>query len=121
MKKSWAACLLLPTLILLSVGPVERASAAITINVTSLGDGVADASRCPSPTQCRLRDAIADAASGDSINVSVSGTIVLSNGALAISKNLSISGPGPSALTVSGNQASQVVTVTGTANVSFVG
>jgi predicted outer membrane repeat protein len=57
-----------------------------------------------------LRQAIVNAASGDTINfaVGLSGTIELTSGALAISKDLTITGPGPGALTISGNDASRI-------------
>ena len=50
-----------------------------------------------------LRDAIAIAAPGDTIQVNVSGVISLIGGPLVVRKNLSIVGPGAASLTVSGN------------------
>lgn len=58
-----------------------------------------------------LRQAIADAAPGDTIDFSVTGTIVLTGGELTINKNLTIAGPGAEALTVSGNNRSRVFNV----------
>jgi hypothetical protein len=57
-----------------------------------------------------LRDAIAAAAPGDTINFSLTlpATITLTSGELLISKNLTISGPGASSLTISGNNSSRV-------------
>ncbi len=86
-----------------------------TITVTSLGDGVANAANCPGAS-CRLRDAIADAASGDTINFSVTGTITLTAPAFAgnplvISKNLTITGPGAAQLTVSGNDITNILVI----------
>src|SRR6185503_14777140 len=49
---------------------------ASTITVTSLGDGAANAANCPGAS-CRLRDAIAAAAAGDTIDFSVTGQINL--------------------------------------------
>jgi len=47
-----------------------------------------------------LRDAIATAAVGDTINFAVTGTITLTNGELLIGKDLTILGPGPDNLTI---------------------
>src|SRR5882757_11369902 len=47
-----------------------------------------------------LRQALADASDGDTINFAVSGTISLTNGELVIDKNITISGPGSNLLTV---------------------
>jgi uncharacterized repeat protein (TIGR03803 family) len=55
-----------------------------------------------------LRNAIASANSGDTINIVVTGTITLTSGELAIGKNLTITGPGTASLTVSGNNSSRV-------------
>src|SRR5258706_12785192 len=74
-------------------------SRAATITVTSTADSGAGS----------LRDAIATASSGDTINISVTGTITLT-GTLMISKSLTISGPGASDLAVSGNNAARVFT-----------
>ncbi|MDQ4121753.1 MAG: putative Ig domain-containing protein [Acidobacteriota bacterium] len=62
---------------------------------------------------CSLREAIASAAAtGDTIKFSSffnsSKTITLTNGQLVIGKTLTIQGPGPNFLTVSGNNASRV-------------
>ncbi len=57
-----------------------------------------------------LRDAIANAAPGETVDFSVSGTITLTSGELAIDKNLIISGPGASNLVI------QRSTDTGTPN-----
>jgi hypothetical protein len=55
-----------------------------------------------------LRQAIADAASSDTITFAVSGTITLSSSSLQISKNLNIDGSGQS-ITISGNNALQIM------------
>src|SRR4051812_3277681 len=67
---------------------------AATRTVTSLADD---------GTAGTLRSQIAASTSGDTINFSVTGTISLlqAQGRLSINKDLTISGPGASALTVS--------------------
>jgi CSLREA domain-containing protein len=81
---------------------------AATLTVDTLADTTG--AGCP-PGSCSLRRAINAAASGDTITFSVTGTITLNSGPLFIDKNLIISGPGPSSLTVSGNNATQVFTI----------
>jgi len=55
-----------------------------------------------------LRKAIADASSGDTINISVTGTITLTTGELLVAQNVTIFGPGEASLTISGNSSSGV-------------
>ena len=55
-----------------------------------------------------LRDAISRASSGDTVTFAVTGTIVLTSGALDINQSLTIQGPGPGSLTISGHNASRV-------------
>ena len=56
-----------------------------------------------------LRDALAAASDGDTINAtSVSGTILLTSGELQINHNVTINGPGAGNLAVNGNAASRV-------------
>jgi hypothetical protein len=84
---------------------------AATVNVTSTADSGAGS----------LRDAIAAASSGDTINISVTGTITLTGAPLTIDKSLAISGPGASELAVSGNKAVQVFVVNSGATVTISG
>ncbi len=90
---------------------IPSSSRAATINVTSTADSGAGS----------LRDAIAAASSGDTINISVTGTITLTGGTLTIAKSLTISGPGASDLAVSGNKAVQVFVVNSGATVTISG
>ena len=96
-------------LALLCAMPVKLRAATITVTSTAdSGPGT-------------LRAALASAASGDTIDVTgVSGTIPLTSGELLVSKSVTIHGPGPAALTVSGEYASRVFNVTG-ANVTIRG
>jgi hypothetical protein len=55
-----------------------------------------------------LRQAIADSAADDSIVFGVTGTITLTSGELVVAKNLTIVGPGVSALVISGNNSMRV-------------
>jgi hypothetical protein len=67
-----------------------------------------------------LRQAIANAAPGAFIVLTRTGTITLTNGELAISKDLGLVGPGAAALAISGNSASRVFNI-GDAAVSISG
>jgi hypothetical protein len=55
-----------------------------------------------------LRDAIAAANAGDTIEFSVSGTITLTSAGLTLNKNLTIKGPGAAQLAISGNSRFRV-------------
>jgi len=81
------------------VGTVPSAGAATTIVVTNTLDMGAGS----------LRQALADANTGDTIDLTgLSGAITLTSGQLDITKAVTITGPGASALTISGNGASRV-------------
>jgi predicted outer membrane repeat protein len=67
---------------------------AATITVTNLNDSGPGS----------LRQALAGANNGDTINFAVIGTIILTSGGLGITKNVTISGPGANQLAVNGNQ-----------------
>ena len=59
-----------------------------------------------------LRQALADASDGDTINFAVSGTIGLTSGELLVAKSITISGPGAENLAVNGNAKDRVFHVT---------
>ncbi len=83
--------LILFTLLGAAISSVQSVHAA-TITVTNLNDSGPGS----------LRQALADANSGDEINFSVTGTITLTSGELAVSeKYVTISGPGANLLAVS--------------------
>jgi len=71
---------------------------AVTITVTNTNDSGAGS----------LRQAIADAASGDTIDFSVTGIITLKSGQLIVNKNLTITGPGARRLTIDGDDSSRI-------------
>jgi HYDIN/CFA65/VesB-like, Ig-like domain len=68
-----------------------------------------------------LRDAIANTAAGGTVSFApgVTGTITLTTGALQISKDLTITGPGARSLSVSGNNASRVFELSGLVTVTI--
>ena len=70
-----------------------------------------------------LRQAIADAGIGDEITFAgtVTGTITLTSGRLDINKNLTITGPGADVLTISGNNASRVFSISHGVEVTISG
>ena len=68
-----------------------------------------------------LRQAIQSAASGDTINLSVTGAITLTSGELLVSKNLSVFGPGAFSLAISGNTNSRVFEISPNATVNISG
>ena len=85
---------LLAILIILT-GAVSTGFAATVINTNDSGPG-------------SLRDAIATTPAGGTVNFALSGcpcTIVLTTGDLAITKDLTVIGPGADQLTISGNNA----------------
>lgn len=86
------------TLLWLLGGNLPAARAA-TITVTNTNDSGAGS----------LRQALIDAASGDTINITATGTILLTSGALTVTKPLTITGPGAGLLTVDGNNAGRVI------------
>lgn len=97
------------SLLLLCATPVHLP--ATTLYVTSTNDSGAGS----------LRATLAGATNGDIIDATaVAGTITLTSGELPVPQSVTLHGPGPAALTVSGNHASRVFNVTGT-NVTIQG
>jgi hypothetical protein len=91
--------------VILAAGPLPRARAA-TLTVTSTADSGSGS----------LREAIAAASAGDTINfsfVTYPATITLTSGQLTINDDLIIDGPGTDQLAISGNDASRVFYISG--------
>ena len=70
-----------------------------------------------------LRAMINQASPGDTINFAagLEGTIALSSGELALTKNLDIEGPGAAQITVSGNNSSRIFDISPGVNVTLAG
>ena len=94
----------------------DRRLLAITVNtlVDELDGSIADG-------DVSLRDAIAAAPAGETINFNVTGTIDLSLGHLSINKNLTINGPGADQLTIDALGNSRVLSVSGNSTASIRG
>jgi CSLREA domain-containing protein len=95
------------------VGAVAHA-ATITVNALGdPGDGTCNA------TECTLREAITAALASDTIDFSVTGTITLAGSQLTVDKDLIISGPGASQLTIDGDGRNRVFAITSGAVVTI--
>src|SRR5437660_4101627 len=113
MKTKTENLFLVPALIAVrSLLPAGRATAQITIIVTSTADSGAGT----------LRAALASAANGDTIDASgVTGTILLTSGELLVNNSVTILGPGPANLAVNGNAASRVFQIAPSNTVTIAG
>jgi len=115
MKKSrsrYPFSLALVVLALLLAAPAHAATLTVKSNADAGGT-------CPGAS-CTLRQAIATAVAGDTIDFSVTGTIALTSGTLVIDKNLVVSGPGASKLNLAQSglgaavqSSSVIVTISG--------
>jgi hypothetical protein len=86
------------SLLLVGIGSTAQAATVTVVNANDSGPG-------------SLRQAIVDAAPGDTIDFAVDGcpcTIALTSGELDIDKNLTIHGPGADRLAVSGQSTTRV-------------
>ncbi len=106
--------------LLLARPPVVKAA---TLTVTSGADA---GGTCPGAS-CTLRQAIATAAAGDTINFAADvATITLTSAELLINKNLTINGPGANLLrvqrsTAGGTPAFRIFNIAGNVNVTISG
>jgi hypothetical protein len=103
------AMTLLSALLLMSA-PVARAAQWTVTSIADSGPG-------------SLRDTIAGAAAGDTIDFSLSypATITLTGGPLTINTSVTISGPGTSQLSISGNNASKIFVIASGSTVAING
>ena len=92
----------------------DRRLLSTTITVNTLVDEFGSTDQDTS-----LRDAIAKAAPGDTIDFSVTGTINLTLGPVVLD-NLILDGPGATLLTINGNHMSGVFTTSGTTTIEGV-
>ena len=76
---------------------IALSTQASTITVTNINDSGAGS----------LRQAIADAHDGDTVNLGVTGAITLSTGELLVDKSITIQGPGSGNLTIDCNGVSR--------------
>jgi hypothetical protein len=110
------AALLLVALALGSVPAVKAEPAVVTqASVTHTVDSTSD----NGPGS--LRNVVENAGAGDTITFDVTGTITLTTGEIEIDKDLTISGPGVSLLTISGNDQSRVFNIVAGASVTIDG
>jgi CSLREA domain-containing protein len=98
------------------------AASAAVLTVDTTADNESDG--C-SLGQCTLREAIGDAnflPGSDTINfqAGITGTITLTGGAIFITSDLTVNGPGARALSVSGNGANRVFVVSGSGNTASI-
>lgn len=97
--------------LILALAGLAAEASATTVTVTALND--AGPGNCA--VSCTLRDAIAVAASGDTIafasNLSWPATITFARGQLVIDKSLTIIGPGSAKLALSADNKSRVLNV----------
>ncbi|NOT55931.1 MAG: hypothetical protein HOP18_15135 [Deltaproteobacteria bacterium] len=108
----WAGALVV---LWLSVGSAPAWAATITVISTADSGGT-----CPGAT-CTLRQAIADAASGDTIDFNVSLPTITLASQLTLNKNLTITGPGANQLAISGGGTVRVMAVTADVTVNISG
>jgi len=115
---SHIAAVVVLTFAFLVAGINGYAATLVVTKTADTADGICDA-------DCSLREAVVAAASGDTIVFSPlfnePQTITLVSGQLAITRNLTIAGPGAGTLAISGNNAGRILHITGGPSVSLLG
>lgn len=115
---SHIAAVVVLTFAFLVAGIDGYAATLVVTKTADTADGICDA-------DCSLREAVAAAASGDTIVFSPlfgqPQTITLKNGQILITHGLTITGPGQMLLTISGNNASRIFLVRSSSVVSLSG
>jgi CSLREA domain-containing protein len=106
---------LLAAALLLSAVPGAPPVQAATLIVTTVADDTGgSAPNCLSGSgACTLRGALAAASPGDTITFSTTGTILLTNDTLTLTKSVVIQGPGAGLLAVDGQNSVSVFAVNG--------
>jgi hypothetical protein len=97
--------------ICLSAFCLASSTYAATLTVTNTNDSGAGS----------LRQAIADANDGDTIDFGVTGTITLTTGYLLVTKSINIDGPGSDHFAIDGNQAGRIFLVADGPTVTIAG
>ncbi len=115
---SHIAAVVVLTLAFLAAGIDSYAATLVVTKTADTADGICD-------SDCSLREAVAAAASGDTVVFSPlfnsPQTITLTGGQIPITAKLTIDGPGAGLLTVSGNNAGRIFRISGGVNVASVG
>lgn len=97
-------CLLLMSMLIL-LNQTLRAQTLIVTKLLDTNDGSCDV------IDCSLREAISQAVDGDTIQFSVSGTLILGGIPLVLDKQLTLDASGMSPVTLSGNNSSGVLEI----------
>lgn len=97
-------CILGFTVVALGIVPLQPVNAT-TRTVNTLVD---EADGSCTDGDCSLRDALALAVNGDTIDFSVTGTIEMAQGQYYIDHSITLNGPGADHLTIDGNHSSRV-------------
>jgi len=105
----------------LSIMVIAALLAALALNSSHVAHAAITVTNTNDSGAGSLRQAIADASPGDTINFNLTypATIILTSGHLTVDKSLTISGPGANQLTISGNDARRVFWVNTTGSVSL--